>query len=88
MNDYSAVDITNNSKVKIRLLIIYFVDMNILIRTLMIINIFLILVNILIYINFFFFFLLNFLIILNISFPRININIKLILLKFIILKKI
>ena len=82
------VNIANNNKVKIKLLIIYFVNASILIEIFIIINIFLILMNILIYISFFFFFLLDFLIILRIIFSRTNINIELILSKFKILKKI
>ena len=82
------VNIADNGKIKVKLLIIYFINTSILIKTFIIINIFLILINTLTYINFFPLLLLNFLIILNINFPRININIRLILLKFIILKEI
>jgi len=83
-----VVNIADNGKIKVKLLIIYFINTSILIKTFIIINIFLILINTLTYINFFPLLLLNFLIILNINFPRININIRLILLKFIILKEI
>ena len=88
MNSYSAIDVANDSKVKIKFLIIYFVNTSILVKIFVIINIFLILMNILIYINFFFLLLLNFLIILKIIFSRISVNIKLMLSKFKILKKI
>jgi len=88
MNNHSTIDLANNNKVKIKFLIIYFIDTNILIKMFVIVNISLTLINILIYISFFLLFLLSFLIILKIIFSRTNINIKLMLSKFKISKKI
>jgi len=71
-----------------KFLIIYFINTNILTKTLIIVNVSLTLTNILTRINFFPLLLLDFLIMLKIIFSQINVNIKLILLKFIISKKI
>ena len=60
INNCNAINLINNNKIKIKFLIIYFINASILVKIFVIINIFLILISILTRINFIFFIFIKF----------------------------